>query len=246
MAHVCEDECILRGVGLEEAQHEVHLDVALHMVELLVDLIHGHLLGSHCDVLRGIEIFGGDAFGGPVQCGAEQHALPGLFVGHPVDEFFYIAKESHIKEAVGLVDDEVAYLFQIEVAPVAEVHQPPRCPDYDIYPLIQPFHLTGVTNAAKKTTGDESQVPVEHTGLIFHLDSEFSSGHYDQGLLIQSILCPEHSLVNSDEKGRRLSCAGLGLDGDVPSLERLSQGLFLDLCHLRITPLLDGPLQTGV
>jgi hypothetical protein len=246
MLHVGEDQGVLGGALLEQAEQEVELDVAADLVELLGDRVHGQLFRRDLDERGRVEVGLGHPAGKLVQRRAEEHALAVPAVGHLSDDIPKVGQEAHVEEAVGLVDDQKAAFLEVQALLFGQVEEASRRADDDVRAGLDLGQLHGVADAAVETADMEPQGSVEKPGFALDLDGQLSRRDDDQGPPGPFPASPEEVGEKGDQEGGCLPRACLGLDGHVLAAQGLAQGQLLDGSELRVASIRDGLLEPGI
>ena len=215
-------------------------------VEPLGDRVHGHLVGRELDVGGIVHLALGDPARAAVQGRAEEHGLAGGPGRQHGQEGLDVGEKAHVEEAVGLVDDEIAEVLELEVAAAGEVEETARSADDDVDALAEQGDLAVVAHAAEEDADDEGQVLAQDLGLALDLDGQLAGRGDDEGFPPARTGIVHHALEDGDEERGGLARSGLGLHGDIPALEGERKCLGLDVRGGDISVVGDAPLQVGV
>ena len=140
--------------------------------------------------------------------------------------------ESHVKHAVGFVDDEHFGLGEVKCAAAAVVDDAAGRSGEDVYGVIDGVPLFLVVHSAEDRFAVESGVFAESLGVFFDLHGEFAGRFEDEdpagsGLAV-GFRVAEKTGHGGGEERRRFSGSGLGFRGEVASLDGVGEALFLN------------------
>ena len=217
----------------------------VHLVEPLLDGLHGGGLGGHLhpngaykDLLRQLCDL-------PRHGGGEEEGLP-LF-GQAVDDPAHVVDEAHVQHPVRLVQDEGLDAGEVDVALIAQVVEPPRRGDENVHPPLQGLHLGGLPYAAEDDGIAQGEVLSVLVEALFDLQSELPRGGEDQGA-DDPASCHRlavEALEDGDGEGGGLAGAGLGAADEVPAQEHRGDGLGLDGGGGGVAQVGHRPLELG-
>jgi hypothetical protein len=78
-----------------------------------------------------------------------------------LDQAFDVGQEAHVEHLVGLVEDQLGDVRQVEVAPVEVVEQPPGRADHDVDAAAQGLDLLVVADpAVDADRGEPERAPI--------------------------------------------------------------------------------------
>ena len=147
--------------------------------------------------------------------------------GSPPDQSAQVGYESHIEQAVGLVDHEDAHLAQIKLVLVGEIEQPAGRTDCHPHAIRQRPFLIRIAHAAVETGDGKVEILAELARIVFDLVSKLAGRRDDQGDAVVEAALLQKQLKDADEKGGGLAGAGLRLDRNVGADETVDEGLLL-------------------
>jgi hypothetical protein len=100
------DEGCAAALALEEAEQQGELLVPADVVQHVLGLLHGLLLGRDRDLGRVVHDLPGQLQHPEGEGGRKQERLPPLRLGQPPQDEAQVGDEAHVEHAVRLVDDE--------------------------------------------------------------------------------------------------------------------------------------------
>ena len=196
---------------IEQFDQKILLGRLDDMMHPLLDLFDRNRFGGDLDPGRFIEDFGCQLGDLARHGGREQHGLA-VFRQH-VDDLADIADEAHVEHAVGLIDDQVFALGQLEALLVDQVEQAAGRCDQNVDTAAQRIDL----RALRDTAHDDGVAQVEMMAIgldaVGNLQGKLAGRRQDQ--------CPGRGwqrldavlvevLQQRQREGRRLAGAGLG------------------------------------
>ena len=219
-----EDDALAGLVAVEQVDQEVELPVVLDGDVVLLDRLDRRLVLREVHLDRLEHVAAGERPDLVADRGREQQGL--VRVGHLAEDPLDVGPEPDVEHPVGLVEDDVEDLAEVERPPLDVVEHPAGRADDDVDAPLQGPELLLDRLAAV----DPADRDVLAVGQLLHLDDDLldqlAGRRQDDGL---GALAPgfEH-LDQGDAEGGRLAGAGLGLADDVPAVEGLGDQGGLD------------------
>ena len=226
---VAEDERVLRVFRFQDAQEETELLILADVVEHLVHLVHGHVLRCNLDLRGAVHELPGDVAHTHAEGSAVQHGHPFLTGPGPPHDLADIRIEPHVKEAVGLVNDQDPQFPEVDLAAIAEIEEPPRGADDEVHTLCDHLLLGDVSNPAVEGTDLVRKVFPERLSVPLDLNGELPGGRNNHRLGAPKPLLSEPEMEDGNEKRGRLAGPGLALDRNITSAQRVGEGFCLDI-----------------
>ena len=164
-------------------------------------------------------------------------------VGHLAEDPLDVGPEPDVEHPVGLVEDDVEDVAQVERAPLDVVDDAAGGADDEVDPARERPELAFDGLAAVEAADGDVLAVGELLDFGDDLLDEFAGGGEDDplGALAAGL---EH-LDQGDAEGGRLAGPGLGLADDVVAVEGLGDQLGLDRGRLDVADLLEGPEHRG-
>src|SRR3989338_1105578 len=144
---------------------------------------------------------------------------------HAGEHKLHIVYESHIKHAVRLVKHHGLKERKVEILLFNKVFKPPRRPDDKVVVIAKGANLRSHVGAAHAYRGKNPHASREVLKLLIYLDSQFARGNDDKDVLYWM---QENFIDEGNEKGRRLSGAGIRDTDDIPSQKSVRNGAVLN------------------
>ena len=144
----------------------------------------------------------------------------------------HILIEAHVQHLVGLVQDHLCHMVEVDIVVLVVVHQAARGRHHDLTALGEAlgllFHIGTAVNAGHLHFRHKIGQPCE---LLGDLLGQLPGGGQDNGL--RGLVCRVDMLRHRDAEGAGLAGAGGGLGDDVTPGQHDGDGLFLHLGHFR-------------
>ncbi len=178
---ICEYNCGIRLVSVQEAEEKPELLLPAHVVENLRNTLDCYLLGVDFDLRWIVHMLPCDIAGASAERCAEEHRNT-LFARRHLPQYpADIRIEPHVEEPVRLVDDHNAGLPEVELPGLAEIDQSARCSDHDVDAFGNALLLNGIAYSAVKAPDTQRNVSSEQLRLRFYLNRQFPGRCYDDG-----------------------------------------------------------------
>ena len=195
---------------------------------ILGDLGLALLLGLDSDLLGVLLIHPADVHHLAADSGREHRkGLAGL---HQADDMLHVFIEAHIQHLVGLVEDHLRHMVEVDVVVLVVVHEAARGRHHDLTALGEAFglffHIRTAVNADYLHFRHKIGQPGEFFGDLL---GQLTGGGQNNGLR-----CLEGRvdvLSHRDAESAGLASAGRGLGDDVTPGQHDGDGLFLHLGH---------------
>ena len=162
--------------------------------------------------------------------GGREHGqrLPVL---HQVDDVPHILVKAHVQHLVGLVQDNLGHMAQIDAAVLVMVHQAARRGHHDLAALCQAAGLLVHVGAAI----DAGHLHFGHEiGQVLHIPcnllGQLPGGGQNHSL--GNLLLRVNMLCHRDAEGAGLAGAGGGFGNHIPAFHHQGDHLLLDFGHL--------------
>ena len=143
------------------------------------------------------------------------------------EDLLDVGQEPEVEHLVGLVEDDLGRVRQVEQALIAQVDQSARGADDDLRTGLELIDLALVRLAAVDRDDARRAVGGEHVHVLVDLDGELARRHDDEGFDAGSGIEAE-ALDDRDAEAERLAGTGLGLTDDVLAGKAERDGLLLD------------------
>ncbi len=211
-----EDDALAGIVSLEQMNQELDLAVVIHRDVILLDGLDRRLVLRQVDLDRLVHVPLGQLPDIGTDRGREQHGL--VRVRHLAEDAFDVGTEADVEHPVGLVEDDVDDLPQVERAALDVVEHPAGRADDDVDPPAQGPQLPLDRLAAVDPADRHIACMCKLLQLTNDLLSQLAGGGQDDGL--RAARPRLQHLDQGNAKGRRLAGAGLGLTDDVQTIKR--------------------------
>ncbi len=137
-----------------------------------------------------------------------------------------VLDKAHVQHLVGLIENHITHVGQVQAAASNVVHHPPRRPDDHLRALAEAAQLAVNGLAAIDGQDADAAIAAILVARLGHLDGQLARGGEHDGLdLAQGRV---HPFEHGQGKGGRLARAGLRLTDDVLPLHQQADGLRLD------------------
>ena len=202
---------------LDEPGQQEFLVALFHMIQALLDAVHGaghrvHLDkgGLAQDAGRQLLDLGGHG-------GAEHQvlALPGQLCDH----LFHVMHKAHIQHPVGFVQHKDLKVRQVDEALPDQVVEPSRAGNEDVYPLFERFHLRCLPYAAKNDGAAQLEILAVGVKALADLQGKLTGGGQDQGAdgPLSAGRIGREPVQHGQRKSSRLAGTGLGTAHQIPA-----------------------------
>ncbi len=244
---------------LEEVSQEGALVCRVDEEDALVDLLDGDGSRGDLDADGIAQDLPGQACDVGGHGRRKEHGLP--LGGQGGDDLTHIAQETHVEHEVGLVQDEVGYLAEADVALFMQIEQAPRRGDENVHPVGECADLGMLAHAAQDDGVAQREVPPVGAETLPDLEGELARRRQNEGMrggspAVSAAALPfvvgvsfvagsvgGKMLQDGQGKGSGFSRAGLGDTEQILSGEELRDGLILDRCRMGVVFRAKGALE---
>ena len=165
-------------IGQQLREQVLFIDL-IHIIETLVNGFDGGSDRIDFDVFRIHKQVEGQFFHFRRHgCGKEEGLA---FVRQAADDLSYIVDETHVKHAVGFVQDEDLDPVQTHETLTHQVQQATRAGDDNVRAAVQGFHLAALADAAEDDGGFQTEAFAVKLKVLICLHGELPGRGEDQG-----------------------------------------------------------------
>ena len=240
---VAEDYQAFRRIPADNAEQQLHLLVAGHVQEHLVNLVHRDMLRVDGDFRRIARVLPRKVLHVGIERGAEQHGLPLLRGRQEFEQRAQVGVEAHVEHTVCLVYDKEHDVVQLHLVTLVQVNHTTRRADKDVYPPLEGGNLLVIPDTTEKTRASEGRMLHELLRLLLHLHRELAGRNHNQGLFPGNLRPRQKLLHDGNKVCGRLAGTCLRLDVQIASFQGILQNLFLNRSTVNIAGTFDSLQQ---
>jgi hypothetical protein len=175
----CEDNRAANAFFMNELNEHAALVGLFDEEHLLLDAICGHFLRTHVHRQRIVQHVGHNVVDRIGHGGAEQQVLP--LVRHHANDALDVVNEAHVEHAVGLVEDEVLDIAEVDVALFFQVKQTAWRGHENVDPTAEGIDLRTLSNPAEDDFVAQTEGSTVDLEPVSDLCGQFPRGREDEG-----------------------------------------------------------------
>ena len=202
---------------LDEPRQQEFLVALFHMVQALLDAVHGAGHRVHLDEGGLAQDACGQLFDLGGHGGAEHQVL--TLPGQLCDHLLHIVHKAHIQHPVGFVQHKDLKVREIDKSLTDQVVEPSRAGDQDVHALFQRFHLRCLAHAAKNDGAAQLEILAVGIKAFADLQSKLTGRGQDQGAdgTLSAGRIGREPVQHGQRKSSRLAGTGLGAAHQIPA-----------------------------